>query len=132
MNTRPALRQLLENRIDHSALYPPTALSLNDALLKTASFPKTLQNSFMIGSEFVLPLEDLSYVIKAVSEAGLAFKVTGGLHYPFPDAEHPHGFLTLSTAVAFARKFRLPANKILGIRRAKGPGGVDSLRYSDM
>ena len=59
-----------------------------------------------------LSVEKLAQVIKAVSDSNLPFKVTGGLHYPFPINDRPHGFLSLTLAVLLSRGFQLSIQEI--------------------
>jgi len=252
-----AVKCLLKNRIDHSGVFPPTALSFDAAIKKASGFPVSLKNPSMIGSEMVIPFEDLpkidtnliekykftqenfrisiingtpveakrieilqqnikscinfnktglsakiisfeskyqtshgnelndslillqreaalgnsqeilyfiepdlshenwkhtldstclvlknlnknltlnlfgfkartsgpqglsqdnlALVIEYITKSKLPFKVTGGLHHPLSGKENLHGFLSLSIAVCFARKFDLPAGDILEI-----------------
>ncbi|MCO6432553.1 MAG: hypothetical protein J5J00_16995 [Deltaproteobacteria bacterium] len=67
------LRALLSERIDHSALFPPTALELDAALRKSADLPRTLKRPYIMGTDLVITEDELRKVdSESLRKSGIA------------------------------------------------------------
>lgn len=68
---RPALETLMEELFDYAGMFPPAALSFEEALSRSAKLPTELKRQKLLASDLVLSLENLSKLnSESVAAAG--------------------------------------------------------------